>query len=67
MAVARVTEVISGSPESFDVAVREGIARAAETLDNVTGAWIKDQQVIVDKGAVVEYRVTLKITFVLKD
>lgn len=67
MAVARVTEVISGSPESFDDAVREGIARAAETLDNVTGAWIKDQQVIVDKGAVVEYRVTLKITFVLKD
>ena len=66
MAVARVTEIISGSKMSFDDAVRKGIARANETLKNVEGAWIKDQSVVLDKGEIKEYRVVMKVTFILK-
>jgi dodecin len=66
MAVARVTEIIAGSKKGFDDAVKEGIGRANKTLKNVTGAWIKDQSVQIEKGKVVEYRVTMKITFILE-
>lgn len=66
MAVARVTEIIAGSKKSFDDAIKKGIARANETLKNVEGAWVKDQSVILDKGEIKEYRVVLKITFILK-
>lgn len=67
MAVARVTELICGSPKSFKDAIEAGIARANETLKNVEGAWVKDQSVVLDKGKIKEYRVVLKVTFVLDD
>jgi len=67
MSVARITEVIASSPTSFDDAVRIGIERAARTLDNLKGAWVQDQKVVVENGMISEYRVTLKITFVLND
>ena len=67
MAVARVTEIISGSPKSFQDAIEEGIERANKTLKNVEGAWVKDQSLILDNGKIKEYRVVLKVTFVLKD
>lgn len=67
MSVAKVTEIISSSAKSFDDAVNQGIKRADKTLANVRGAWIKDQKVLVEKGKIVEYRVTLKVSFVLKD
>jgi len=67
MSVARVTEVTSSSTKSFDDAIREGLARANKTLQNVTGAWIKDQEVVVTNGKITEYRVRMKISFVLKD
>ena len=66
MAVAKVTEIISDSKESFDDAVNEGIKRATKTLDNVTSAWVKDQNVKVEKGKITRYRVHLKVTFILK-
>ncbi len=66
MAVARVTEIISGSKKSFDDAVAQGIARANKTLKNVQGAWIQDQKVVVEKGKITEYRVNMKVTFVLE-
>jgi flavin-binding protein dodecin len=66
MSVAKVSEITSSSPKSFDDAIREGIARANETLDNVKGAWISEQKVVVDGGKVTEYRVTMRVTFVLK-
>ncbi len=66
MSVAKVTEIIASSPKSFDDAVREGVSRANKTLKKVKSAWIKDQSVLVDaKGKVSEYRVKLKVTFVL--
>ncbi len=67
MSVARVTEIIAGSPKSFDDAIRVGIDRAAKTLKNVRGAWVQDQELILDDGNIKEYRVHLKVTFVLTD
>lgn len=67
MSIAKVTEVIASSPKSFEDAVSNGISRADKTLKNITGAWVKDQNVVVEKGKVTEYRVVMKVTFVLKD
>ena len=65
MAVARITEITASSKKSFEDATRLGIARANKTLRNVMGAWIKSQKVICEKGKITEYRVTMKVTFVL--
>ncbi len=67
MSVARVTEITSSSAKNFEDAIKTGIERANKTLQNVKGAWIKEQKAIIDDGKIVEYRVTMKITFVLKD
>ncbi len=67
MSVARVTEITASSPDSFDEAVKVGIARASTTLKNVEGAWVQDQTVVVKDGKVTEYRVNMKVTFILKD
>lgn len=68
MSIARVTEIKSASSESFDDAIRVGVARAAKTLKNVKSAWIWNQEVIVDPdGKVAEYRVQMKVTFLLED
>jgi dodecin len=67
MAVAKVVEIISSSKESFDDAVKTGIERACKTLENVQGAWVQDQKVSISDGKINEYRVTLKVTFVLGD
>ncbi|MDP3401338.1 MAG: dodecin family protein [Brevundimonas sp.] len=67
MTVARVTEITSSSTVSFEDAIKKGIARADETLDQVRGAWVQEQKVVVDSGQITEYRVNLKITFVLKE
>lgn len=67
MAIAKVTEVISSSKKSFDDAVENGIERASETLKGITGAWVADQKVTVSNGKIDEYRVVLKISFVLND
>ena len=67
MAVARVTEITASSPKSFEDAVQQGIARARKTLENIEGAWIKEQKIVCDNGEIKEYRVDMKITFVLND
>ena len=68
MSVARVTEIKASSTKSFDDAMKVGIARAHKTLKNVKSAWIENQEVFIDeKGEIVEYRVQMKITFVLDD
>jgi flavin-binding protein dodecin len=67
MSVARVTEIIAASPKSFEDAVQVGIARANKTLQNVRSAWIENQKVEIEDGKIKEYRVELKVTFVLKE
>ena len=66
MSVAKVVEITSSSPKSFDDAIRTGIARAHKTLSGVQGAWIQDQKVVVTKGKPTEWRVTMKVTFILR-
>ncbi len=65
MSVAKVTEIISSSTTSFDDAIKTGVSRASSTLRGVTGAWVQDQKVIVNNGQIAEYRVSLKVTFLL--
>ncbi len=68
MSVARVTEIKSSSKKSFDDAIKTGVSRATKTLKNVKSAWVQDQEVHVDKkGNISEYRVLMKVTFVLAD
>jgi dodecin len=67
ISVARVTEITSSSSKSFDDALRAGLTRANKTLQNVTGAWIKDQEVLAKNGTITEYRLRMKISFILKD
>ena len=67
MSVAKVTEITSTSTVSFEDAITKGIARANKTLRNVKGAWISEQKIRCDDGKIVEYRVDMKVTFVLTD
>ncbi len=68
MSIARVTELKASSTKSFDDALRLGVARATKTLKNVQSAWVENQEVLIDaKGAITEYRVHMRVTFVLED
>ncbi len=68
MSVAKISEITASSPTSFDDAIKTGIARASKTLKNLKSAWVQDQQVKINvDGSIKEYRVHLKITFVLEE
>jgi flavin-binding protein dodecin len=67
MSVAKVIELTASSPTSFDDALRVGLERASRTLENVTGAWVQDHEVKVEQGRISEYRLRLKVTFILNE
>lgn len=67
MSVAKVSEISSSSKKSFEDAVQSGIRRFSKTVDHVEGAWVKEQKVVVAKGEISEYRVMMKVTFVLNE
>jgi flavin-binding protein dodecin len=67
MSVARITEISATSSKSFDDAVRKGIERAGKTLRNIRGAWVKEQQVVVENGELTKFKVNLLVTFELED
>ena len=67
MSIARITEISSTSTKSFEDAIQTAVGRATKTLRNVRGAWVKEQQIKIDNGRIVEYQVNLMITFVLED
>jgi dodecin len=67
MTVARIFEISSTSTKSFEDALQQGVARASQTLRQVTGAWVKEQRVEIENGTIVRYQVNLLITFVLED
>ena len=68
MSIARVTEIKASSTKSFDDAIKAGVARAVKTLTNVRSAWIENQEVLIDdKGQISEYRVQMKVKFILED
>ena len=65
MSVAKVIEISSESPKSFEDAIVQGIARASKTIHGIKSAWVKEQHVVVENNKVTLYRVDLKVTFVL--
>jgi flavin-binding protein dodecin len=66
MPVAKITEISATSTKGFDDAIKVGLRRAEKTLRNITGAWIKSMKVDYSKGKITDYRVLMKVTFVLK-
>lgn len=64
--VAKIIEITSSSSKSIEDAVETGIAKADSSLDNIEGAWIQDIKCVVKNGKVAEWRVNLKVTFLLK-
>jgi dodecin len=66
MAVAKVVEITASSPTSFEDAVKNGIEKAGETLRGIQGAWVAEEKVDVEDGKITEYRVTLRVTFLLE-
>ena len=67
MSVAKVTEIIASSEKGFEDAIKVGLKRADKTLNGIKSAWVANQQVTVSRGNVKEFRVTLKVTFLLND
>jgi flavin-binding protein dodecin len=67
MSIARVTEITATSADSFDDAVRQGLIRANKTLDGIRGAWVQELKVDCEDGVITQYRVNMKVTFVLND
>ena len=65
MAVAKIIEISAASDKSFEDAIQQGISKAAESIKDIRSAWVKEQQVVVKDNKVTEYRVDLKVTFVL--
>ncbi len=65
MAVAKIIEITATSDSSFEDAISQGVDKASETVHNIKGAWVKEQKVLVQDGSVNEYRVDLKVSFVL--
>jgi flavin-binding protein dodecin len=66
MAVARVSKITAGSSKSFQDAVEQGLKRAAKTLRGLTGLEVVSQKAKIEKGRIVEYRVTMEVTFILE-
>lgn len=65
MAIAKIIEISASSPTSFEDAVEQGLAKAAETVHGIKGAWIAEQKVEVEDGAIVEYRVDMRVSFLV--
>lgn len=65
MAVAKVIEVTSGSKKGLQDAIKSGLSKASDTLEHVEGAWIQDIKVTCENGKIAEWRVNMKVTFVL--
>ncbi|MCB9935374.1 MAG: dodecin domain-containing protein [Planctomycetes bacterium] len=67
MSVAKVMEISSRSPESFEQAIRTGLERAAKTVQGIKGAWVKEQKVEFDGKGITNYVVHMKVTFELRE
>lgn len=65
MAIAKTIEVIASSTQGLEAAVRDGIAKVGQTVDNIEGAWVKDTKVVVRDGGIAEWRVTMVVTFIV--
>ena len=66
MSVAKVIEINASSPESFEDAIRQGVAKAGETVRNIRGAWVHEQTVAIEDGNITEFRVNMRVSFILE-
>ncbi|MGB5163834.1 MAG: dodecin family protein [Woeseiaceae bacterium] len=66
MSVAKTSEITASSSKSFEDAIRKGIDKMSKTVNNIEGAWVKEQKVVVSDGEITAYRVTMKVTFIVK-
>ncbi|MFK8010678.1 MAG: dodecin family protein [Marinicellaceae bacterium] len=66
MSIAKVIEISASSSKSFEKAMKNGLKDASKSLDNITGAWVESQKVMVEDGEISQYRVIMKVSFVLK-
>ena len=66
MSIVKIVEISASSPDSFEDAIRNGVSRAGETLDNIRGAWVAEQKVVIEEGEIVEFRTDLKLSFELE-
>ena len=67
MSVAKNIEISATSTESFEDAIRQGVKRASNTVDNVCGVWIKEQKADVKNGEITDFRVDMTVTFILSE
>ena len=67
MSVGKVSEITATSKTSFEDAIQKGLRRANKTLRNIRSAWIKEQQVRLEKGKITEYQVNMLVTFIIED
>lgn len=65
MAIAKVVEIIASSKTSFDDAIKQALERADSSLDGIEGAWIKDQSIELNNGKISQYKVIMRVTFVV--
>ena len=65
MSVAKVIEVTAGSSKGLEDAVKDGLSKASDTLENIEGAWVQEIKVLCKGGKITEWRVNMKVTFVL--
>jgi len=68
MSIAKITEISAASPKSFEDAIREGVKRASKTIKHLKSVWVKEQEAVIgDNGELTEFRVIMKVTFVVED
>lgn len=67
MSIVRTTEITASSSKSFEDAIKKGVKRYTKSIQNLESAWVKDQKVIINDGDISEYRVTMKVSFILND
>jgi flavin-binding protein dodecin len=65
MSVAKVIEITSSSKKSFEDAIRKGVKKTSETVKNIQGVWVKEQKCVVENGEITEFRVDMKLTFIV--
>ncbi len=65
--VVKIIEIIGVSPDSFEDAMRSGLARASKTVKNISGLDVLGQTAEVKGDKIVEFRVNMKLAFVVED
>lgn len=65
--IAKVIELTASSEKSVEDAVKSGLAKCAETVKGIKGAWVNDIKVVCDgNGNITEWRVNLRVSFVVQ-